>query len=121
MQVGNYLPPEPVRVQPMMDDCVDLINRRWERVDAVTLAAWALWRINYIHPFINGNGRTSRAVCYFIICVKMGGPLPGSRILPDRLKDYRDVYIEALKLADQGNHLPLQLLVRDLLEEQLNE
>jgi hypothetical protein len=29
------------------------------------LAAYGLWRLNWIHPFVEGNGRTARAVCYF--------------------------------------------------------
>ena len=43
-----------------MDAFVDEVNRRLETADVLTLAAYCLWRLNHIHPFINGNGRTAR-------------------------------------------------------------
>ena len=55
-----------------MDDFVNLINLYWESGDTVRLSAEVLWRLNFIHPFINGNGRTARAACYFVLCVKCG-------------------------------------------------
>ena len=71
--VGEYNPPHQYRVQALMDDFVNRINRLWENTDAVVLASVVLWQINRIHPFINGNGRTARAACYFVLCVKLGG------------------------------------------------
>jgi Fic family protein len=85
-----------------MDDFVNLVNRNWEAADPVVLATAVLWRINYIHPFINGNGRTARAASYFVLCVKAGGWLPGDVILPELLKRNRNEYVQALKAADQS-------------------
>ena len=56
-----------------MDDFVNTVNRAWEKADELTLGAYVLWRLNHIHPFINGNGRTARAASYFVICLKLGG------------------------------------------------
>ena len=81
-----YCPPQHHRVQALMDDFINMVNWGWQSTDSVELAAYALWRINHIHPFINGNGRTARAVCYFILCVKSGGLLPGKEILPELLR-----------------------------------
>ncbi len=75
--VGDHNPPVHNSVPALMDDFVNLVNRYWEATDPLALSAFALWRINHIHPFVNGNGRTARAVCYFILCVKAGGLLPG--------------------------------------------
>lgn len=55
--------PAPDRVPALMHDFVIASNRYWDQSDAVTLAAFALWRLNWIHPFVNGNGRTATAVC----------------------------------------------------------
>jgi fido (protein-threonine AMPylation protein) len=99
--IGNYNPPEHYRVQALMDDFVDFLNRWWETSDPVVLASFTLWRMNYIHPFINGNGRTARASCYFVLCIKLGGWLPGSPILPELIREHREEYIAALKSADQ--------------------
>ena len=81
--VGEHKPPEHYRVPALMDDFVNSVNRSWEQTDPVVLATYVLWRINNIHPFINGNGRTARASCYFVLCVKAGGWLPGETILPE--------------------------------------
>ena len=59
--VGNHTPADYYRVPALMDDFVNEVNRHWLSVDSVVLAAYVLWRLNYIHPFINGNGRTARA------------------------------------------------------------
>jgi fido (protein-threonine AMPylation protein) len=33
----------------------------------VHLAAYALWRLGWIHPFHDGNGRTARALAYAVL------------------------------------------------------
>ena len=117
-----YHPPQHHRVQALMDDFINMVNWWWQSTDSVELAAYALWRINYIHPFINGNGRTARAVCYFILCVKSGGLLPGKEILPELLRrdEARERYREALREADRENQEPLIALIRELLDRQLD-
>lgn len=117
----TYQPPQHHRVQALMDDFTNMVNWGWQSTDPVELAASALWRINHIHPFINGNGRTARAVCYFILCVKSGGLLPGKEILPELLRrdETRERYREALGEADGGNLEPLIALLRELLARQL--
>ncbi len=43
-----------------MDEFISVIHENWDiMTDPTTLAAYTLWRINWIHPFIEGNGRTS--------------------------------------------------------------
>jgi fido (protein-threonine AMPylation protein) len=123
--VGSHNPPEHYRVQALMDDFVDNVNRSWETTDPVVLAAYVLWRINYIHPFINGNGRTARAAAYFALCVKSNGWLPGDTILPELLRRNRDEYVAGLQEADQSflsgdlNLSRLHELLSTLLTEQL--
>jgi Fic family protein len=109
-----------------MEDFVNTVNRRWNETDPVALATYTLWRINYIHPFINGNGRTARAAAYFVLCVASGGILPGTVILPELLRvQNRPEYVAALREGDvsfQAGTLDLShlhaLIVR-LLDEQL--
>jgi fido (protein-threonine AMPylation protein) len=126
VQVGDYLPPAHYRVQAQMDDFINMVNRRWEETDPVVLAAFVLWRLNHIHPFVNGNGRTARAACYLVLCIKAGGLLRGEPILPELLKNNRDEYVAALKHADttsKNGTLDLSILhglISRLLDVQLS-
>lgn len=123
--VGNYIPPDHYRVSALMDDFVNHVNRSWEEADPVALAAYVLWRLNYIHPFINGNGRTARAACYFVLCVKLGQWLPGKTILPELIRSKREEYVEALKQVDKSikagelDLAGLHKFISNLLEEQI--
>lgn len=126
VEVGGYEPPQHYRVPALMDDFVNLVNRNWQETDAVSLATFVLWKLNHIHPFINGNGRTARAACYYVLCVKQGGLLPGNTILPQLLQQNRPEYVSALQAADasfsSGNLdlAALHGLVSKLLAEQLS-
>lgn len=128
VEVGDFRPPEHYRVQPLMDDFVNYVNRWWDRADPFVLSSFVLWRLNYIHPFINGNGRTARAASYFVLCVKAGRWLEGDPILPVMLsREYRNEYVQALKAVDKSaseNALDLtalQLLLTKLVNKQLGE
>jgi prophage maintenance system killer protein len=124
--VGTHTPPAHYRVDALMEDFVNVVNRNFESLDPVTLAAMVLWRLNYIHPFINGNGRTARAACYFVLCIRLGGWLPGTSTLPELICRERDAYVRALQAADQslanGNVdlTELHTLLSSLLAEQIN-
>ncbi len=126
--VGTFRPPEHYRVGTLMDDFVNYVNRYWEVYDAVTLSAYVLWRLNHIHPFINGNGRTARAACHFVLCLKYNTWLPGETTVPELLRspDFNPEYIDALHQADDAfksgstNYLdPVILLLNRVLRRQI--
>ncbi len=128
VKVGDYHPPDHYRMSGLMDDFVNQVNRYWSEADAITLAAFVLWRLNYIHPFINGNGRTARAACYFVLCLKAGHWLAGQTILPELIRRDSDEYVAALKVADasilNGGELDLSalhILLMRLIAEQLRD
>lgn len=123
--VGQHNPPEFYRVPALMDDFVNEVNRHWHETDAVALATYVLWRINNIHPFINGNGRTARAASYFALCLKSGGWLAGTTILPELIRQNHAAYCAALQVGHESfakNALDLTLLhalVERLVAQQL--
>jgi hypothetical protein len=122
--VGDHVPPPHYRVAAQMDDFINQVNRAWETAPAMALAAFVLWRLNYIHPFINGNGRTARAASYFVLCVKAQTWFPGDPILPELLRGVnRDEYVAALRHADSSAEKgPADLTpLRDLMDRLLNE
>lgn len=124
--VGGHEPPPHYLVQPLMDDFINSVNRVWEVSDPIALAALVLWRLNFIHPFINGNGRTARAACYYVLCVNNGGWIAGAPILPELIRRDRKEYCDILAAIDAsvtstGNAdiKPLYEFLRRLLAEQL--
>lgn len=58
--------------------------------------------MNWIHPFIEGNGRTARATCYYLLCVRSGALLYGRKIVPERIRENRAGYEAALQSADRA-------------------
>lgn len=126
--VGNHIPPHFKDVPTLIDQFMSVVHENWDIIDHPTvLPAYALWRLNWIHPFIEGNGRTSRAACYYLMCMRHGGLLPGSKIVPERIRDNRSRYYAALQSADrywaegQFNVDELAEYLADLLQEQLSE
>lgn len=99
--VGDHIPPHFEKVPGLVDQCLSLIHETWMINDHPTiLPAYALWRLNWIHPFIEGNGRTARAACYLLICLRQGRLLPGKKIVPERIRENRLPYYDALRAAD---------------------
>src|SRR4051794_35819408 len=59
-------------VPGLMDQFIVTVHENWYMWSETVLAAYALWRLNWIHLFVEGNGRTARAACYYLLCVKSG-------------------------------------------------
>ena len=125
--VGNHKPPHFNDVSDWMDRFISTIQENWYVWTETELAAYGLWRLNWIHPFIEGNGRTARAACYFLLCVRSGCLLPGTKIVPERIRESRGSYEAALTAADQAwdaGHLDfgeMEEYLANLLQEQLEE
>ena len=121
VQVGAYVPPPHYYLEAFMDDFVNETNLVWQSTPSIELAAQVLWRVNAIHPFSNGNGRTARAACYFVLSAKSGRLLPGRTTLTERLvaSTNRSRYLSALQAADAGDLAPLIQLIWEVVSEQV--
>lgn len=124
--VGNHIPPHFDKVPNLMDQFLSVVHENWTIMDQPTiLPAYALWRLNWIHPFVEGNGRTARAACYYLICMRHGKLLPGNKIVPERIRENRKPYYDALGEADKHwadghfNVSALAAYLQDLLKAQL--
>lgn len=60
-----YVPPPPVLVGALVDDLCAFCNR--DDLPAVAQAAIAHAQFETIHPFVDGNGRTGRALIHLIL------------------------------------------------------
>lgn len=124
--VGNYTPPAHYRVPELMSAFINEVNHAWQGADTLALAAFVLWKLNRIHPFINGNGRTARSLCYYVICVKSGGLLAGSVSVPELITQNHQEYVRILQGTDAANDAgrpdylnDLQIFLICLVDEQL--
>jgi Fic family protein len=100
--VGTHKPPHFRDVPHLMDQFISTVHENWYIWSNTELAAYGLWRLNWIHPFIEGNGRTARAACYYLLCVKSGGLIGGRKILPERIRENPSPYYDALEAADRA-------------------
>jgi Fic family protein len=71
-------------------------------MSAVRLCAYVLWKLNWIHPFSDGNGRTARAVAYVVMSIKLDSLLPGSPTIPEQIAGDKKPYYSALEAADRA-------------------
>jgi Fic family protein len=89
-------------VQRLMTEFFAELEGLWHTGDALDAAAFALWRINWIHPFKNGNGRTARAFCYACLNARLGVILPGATTVIDQIMATRPDYEAAIRVADKA-------------------
>jgi Fic family protein len=98
---SKHQPPEAPFVSEEIEQLCDYVNDHWPTGSAVHLAAYVLWKLNWIHPFADGNGRTARAVMYVVLSVKLDSLLPGAPTIPEQIAGNKNPYYEALEAADQ--------------------
>lgn len=77
--VGAHLVPE------LIEEMCDYVNDHWDESTPLHLAAYLMWRLNWIHPFADGNGRTSRIISYVVLSIRAGAVLPGTPTIPDQI------------------------------------
>jgi Fic family protein len=98
VKVGDHRPGDWSLVYEQMHQLFETLNEKWSSWDELKLAAYALWGVNHIHPFADGNGRTARALCYFVLCRKMGEWLRGRTAFIEVIKnDLHDEYCGILQ------------------------
>ena len=126
---SKHVPPAWEMVARHVDDLCDYVNRNWRR-PALHLAAYTLWRINWVHPFPDGNGRTARVVSYLVLCARLRLRLAGRKTIPDLITEadsHRTDYYKGLEAADgkykQGkiDTSRLERFLKALLSRQMEE
>ena len=95
----NHQPPPASDVAEHVEEMCEYVNGHGDR-SALHLSAYLMWRVNWIHPFAGGNGRTSRAVSYLALCARIGQRLNGTKTIPEQVVANREPYYKALDAAD---------------------
>jgi Fic family protein len=102
IQGSMHQPPDAHLVPGLVEELCDYVNDNWEKSTPIHLGAYVMWRLNWIHPFADGNGRTSRILAYVVLSIRAGFVLPGTPTIPDQIVDNRMPYFDALDAADDA-------------------
>lgn len=102
IEKSSHSPPHAHLVPGLVEELCDYVNENWQQSTALHLAAYVMWRLNWIHPFADGNGRTSRITSYVVLTIRSGFILPGTPTIPDQIVSDRRGYFAALDAADEA-------------------
>lgn len=98
--VGHHIPPHPHDLQRHMEELVQWLNSEEAlQLHPVEYAALAHYKLVYVHPFVDGNGRTSRLLMNLVL---MQAHYPPITIR----KEQRAEYYAALDTANEGDVRP---------------
>lgn len=96
-----YTPPPATDVASLLDDALFKLSATWDQ-QPIVAAAYGLWRMNWIHPWLEGNGRVARSVAYIALCVGGRSLLNfGTTSIPMWIETHRYDYQDGLVLADK--------------------
>ena len=122
--------PQHHQVPALIEELCDELNGQLcsPIIDRLTLAAWGLFRLCDIHPFLDGNGRTARALAYLLFTLteaNRGAAAEADRgaaaeadscPLPQLVTSERSVYLGAFHTAKANatiSDLSLQSVMQD--------
>ena len=97
---SSHVPPPWQDVPRLVDEMCEYVNDNWQTESPFHLAAYVMWRLNWVHPFVDGNGRTTRAVSYYVLCAKLQFHIPGVQTVPEMVAQNKSPYYRALEAAD---------------------
>ena len=68
MYVSDFAPPPPQDLEPLLTEFVTWLNsNEAQEMHPVKYAALAHYKLVFIHPFLDGNGRTARLLMNFLL------------------------------------------------------
>lgn len=122
---SKHQPPSRHLVPELVEELCDYVNENWGR-SPIHLASYVMWRLNWIHPFADGNGRTTRMIAFVVLCVRLGYRVPVRKTIPEQISQNKKPYYDALELADEAYEKSkkidvsaMEKLIGDLLTIQL--
>lgn len=110
---ANFTPPNARLVPELLDALIVFVNQHVDMMDPILLATIFHHRFVWIHPFIDGNGRTVRLAMNLLL-MRIGFP-PVFILTKDRQK-----YYSALNVANNGAYSKLMLMMYQAAERSMN-
>lgn len=113
--VGGYRPPAASDVEGLVEELiVQLQSSRVKNMHPVQIAAFAHHKLAFIHPFLDGNGRTSRLLMNLIFEKYRYPPV----IIR---KEERTLYFNVLRIASKGDPRPFYRFIAGCAENVIDE
>jgi Fic family protein len=109
----DYIPPDALDVTHKMEEFIDWIKNNKSNLHIIELSALVHHKLVYIHPFFDGNGRTSRIIMNLLL---MQCSFPLVIIFKNDHKKYYNV----LSQADKENYKPLVQFIAQSVERSLD-
>lgn len=101
--VGEHTPSDWSIILDEMDLFLESLHNRWNALNPLEAAGYALWGVNHVHPFCDGNGRTARALMYYVLCKKLNQWLPGTTTVMELIReDTHDEMCEIMQRMHDG-------------------
>ena len=98
VQGSSHVPPDHRDVPRLMEEYCAQVEQRRRLDEPAGAASFALWRLLWIPPFPDGNGRVARAVCHLVVRTACDRYPPVNLVL-DPLSADRPPYLAALEAA----------------------
>ncbi|KAL7061931.1 hypothetical protein AAHC03_0782 [Spirometra sp. Aus1] len=113
--IADHTPPAAEMIPQLMRELMAWVNsEEAAELHPIEQAALAHWKLVYIHPFYDGNGRTARLLMNLIL-MRVGFPPAIIR------KEDRHLYYETLKIANIGDVRPFIRFITDCAERTLDD
>ncbi|XP_071955756.1 protein adenylyltransferase FICD-like [Antedon mediterranea] len=112
--VGDHIPAAASELDELMQEFIDWLNSN-DALDLhpIELAALAHYKLVHIHPFVDGNGRTSRLLMN-VILMQAGYPPIDVKVTE------RHEYYTAIKTGNQGDIRPFIRFIARCTERMLD-
>jgi len=110
---ADHKPPEALEIPRLMQNLIAWVGDNNKKIHPVELASILHHKLVFIHPFFDGNGRTSRLTMN-IILMHSGFPLVVI------LKNDRKRYYSTLSQADKGDYIPFVNFIARAVERTLD-
>lgn len=108
---SEWKPPQAKEVKKSMGKLIAEYNKIKKKLHPVELSGWFHNKFVQIHPFTDGNGRTSRLVMNWILMKKKFPPIIIS-------VQNKEEYYSVIEAADKGDQKPFAaFLAKQLLEQ----
>jgi Fic family protein len=116
---ARHIPPQPYLIEKLMEEYFEFYEMHKNTLHPVILSAEMHERLVSIHPFIDGNGRTSRLVMNLLL-IRNGYPIANIKGDTESRLQYYEA-LEAVQMEDDKNRFIqfISLEVKKSLEHYL--